>query len=79
MRSLIAYEQGTVSDPVVVANCAWVKRSNPHGECRDSPSDVFDKAARETARKYKYKPAFTDGVLVETKGVQNKITWELEN
>ena len=70
-------DQGTVADPYVVSNCAWIKTAKTEGECSDRPSSVFDSAAIKAALKFKYKPKVIDGTPVATAGVQNKITFEL--
>lgn len=54
--------QGTVRDPFVV----------------ESTSSLFEKAALEAVLKFKYKPKVVDGDPVEVAGVQNKITFQLE-
>lgn len=69
--------QGTVSDPVVVQNCAWIKGPRQKGECHDSPNSIFDSAATRAALKFKYKPRVIDGKPVDTAGVENKITFKL--
>lgn len=54
------------------------------GEVRDvkviesKPKYVFDNAAIEAARKFKYKPRKIDGELVEVQGVKNKFIFRLE-
>jgi periplasmic protein TonB len=54
------------------------------GEVRDvkviesKPRYVFDRAAIEAARKFKYKPRKVDGEPVEVSGVQNKFLFRLE-
>ena len=69
--------QGTVRDPVTVANCGWIQNARSEEECFDSPNTVFDRAAENAALKFKYKPKIVDGEPVETAGVQNKITFQL--
>ena len=69
--------QGTVRDPVIVSNCAWIKGPRSEGECEDNPNSIFDSAAVRAAEKFKYKPKVIDGQPVDTAGVQNKITFEL--
>jgi periplasmic protein TonB len=69
--------QGLVENPVVVANCGWIKSARTEGECVDKPNVVFDSAAKKAALKFKYKPKVVDGNPVATAGVQNKITFEL--
>lgn len=56
-------KQGTTKDPVIV---------------KGEPDGVFDQAAIQAALKFKYKPRVIDGVAVEVLGVQNKITFEIE-
>jgi len=70
-------EQGTVRNPVVVENCAWIKGPRSEGDCEDNPNSIFDSSAIRAAEKFKYKPKVIDGQPVETAGVQNKITFEL--
>lgn len=53
---------GAVRDPVVV----------------ESTSSLFERAALESALKYKYKPRVIDGEPVEVPGVQTIIRFELE-
>lgn len=54
---------GSVRDPKVV----------------ESSSSLFERAAIESALKYKYKPRVIDGEAVEVPGVMTKITFELED
>ena len=68
---------GTVSDPVVVQHCAWIKAPQSQKDCRNSPNAVFDSAAIQAARKFKYKPRILDGQPLDTTGVENRITFEL--
>jgi len=54
------------------------------GDTRDvvvveSTSTLFDRAAVESALKYKYKPRVIDGTPVEVVGVTTKIIFELED
>jgi protein TonB len=54
------------------------------GETRDvvvieSTSSLFDRAAIESAQKYKYKPRIIDGTPVEVAGVTTRIEFVLEN
>lgn len=56
-------KQGTTKDVVVVES---------------QPSGVFDRAAVQAAEKFKYKPRVIDGEPIEVPGVQNKITFEIE-
>ncbi|MGY8814871.1 MAG: energy transducer TonB [Gammaproteobacteria bacterium] len=43
------------------------------------PANVFNRAALQAAGKFKYKPRVIDGVAIEVPGVQNKISFEIEN
>lgn len=43
------------------------------------PTGIFDRAAIQAATKFKYKPRVVDGVGIEVPGVQNKITFEIED
>ncbi len=70
-------EQGTVREPYVIDNCAWIKGPRAEGQCEDNPNSIFDRAAIQAAEKFKYKPKVIDGEPVSTAGVQNKITFEL--
>jgi len=69
--------QGTVSNPMVIENCAMVANLRNPADCTDRPSSIFDNAATKAALKFKYKPKVIDGVPVDTAGVQNKISFEL--
>lgn len=71
--------QGTVRAPQVVSNCAWVANLKSDEDCVDHPSTIFDSAAVSAAEKFKYKPKVIDGQPVDTAGVQNKITFVLED
>ena len=42
------------------------------------PSGVFDEAAIEVAKKFRYQPRHENGITVDVPGVQNKITWEID-
>ena len=70
-------EQGTVRDPIVVQNCAWIESARNEGECFDKPNSIFDSAAMKAALKFKYKPRVIDGEPVATAGVPHKITFLL--
>ena len=54
---------GTVRDPIVV----------------ESTSSIFERAALAAVLKFKYKPRVVDGEAIEVAGVQNKITFVLED
>lgn len=56
-------KQGTTKDIIVV----------------ESSSSMFDNAAMKAAAKFKYKPRVVDGQPIEVPGVQNKITFEIED
>lgn len=43
------------------------------------PTGIFDRAAIQSAGKYKYKPRVVDGNPIEVPGVQTKITFVLSN
>ena len=45
----------------------------------ESSSGMFDNAAIKAASKFKYKPRVVDGQPIEVPGVQNKITFEIED
>jgi protein TonB len=45
----------------------------------ESTSSLFERAAIESAQKYKYKPRIIDGVPVEVAGVTTKIIFQLED
>ena len=56
----------------------------PQGTTRDafvveSSSSLFERAAVNAALKFKYKPRVIDGQAVEVPGVQNKITFEIQD
>ena len=55
---------GAIRDPVAV-------------DCQ--PSGVFEKASVKASLKFKYKPRVVDGEAIEVAGVQNKITFVLED
>jgi len=70
---------GTVMAPFIVSNCAVVQTRPDQEECHDHPNRIFDTAALRAALKFKYKPKVMDGIAMATAGVQNKITFELED
>lgn len=53
---------GTVRDPIVI---------------EAQPEGIFNQAAMEAAKKFKYKPRVIDGEPTEVAGVQNKITFKM--
>lgn len=69
---------GTVADPAVVKDCAWIQPPGAQGEsCHNSPNPIFDSASIRAALKFKYKPRIIDGKPIATEGVENKITFDL--
>lgn len=56
-------KNGSVSNPVVV---------------EANPPDIFNQAAVNAAKKFKYKPRVIDGNPTEVVGVQNKITFTMK-
>ena len=71
---------GSVADPFIVSNCAVIQIVGRNvEECEDRPNRIFDTAAIRAALKFKYKPKVIDGVAMATAGVQNKISFELED
>ncbi|WP_348672518.1 energy transducer TonB [uncultured Abyssibacter sp.] len=55
-------KSGTVRDPVVV----------------ESSSSIFERAAIDSASRYKYKPRVVDGEPIESHGVRTRITFQLQ-
>jgi protein TonB len=55
---------GSVRDPFVVES---------------DPPNVFDRSAMRAALKFKYKPRMVDGEPVAVSGVQNMITFKIED
>ncbi|XOV86740.1 MAG: energy transducer TonB [Pseudomonadota bacterium] len=70
-------ETGRVRDPVVIDHCAHVVPEGKREECWDQPSKVFDSAAINATKKFKFKPKVQDGVAVATYNVRHKFTFEL--
>ena len=60
---------GTVTDPFVVE--AFTDSG--------SPTTIFNNAAIKAALKFKYKPKIVDGEPVDVAGVQNKITFKIQD
>lgn len=56
-------KNGSVRDPFVV---------------EAQPEGIFDRAALDAAKKFKYKPRVVDGTATEVAGVQNRITFEID-
>ena len=44
-----------------------------------SPPGIFDRAAKEAALKFKYKPRVVNGTPIDVSGVLNRITFRLRN
>lgn len=57
-------KNGSVKDPVVI---------------EANPERIFDSAAIKAALKFKYKPRIVDGEPVDVAGVQNKLTFQIED
>lgn len=68
---------GRVVEPEVIDHCAYIRPIGVESECWDQPDRVFDYAAIQAARKFKYKPKVENGVAVATYNVRHKITFEL--
>jgi len=66
--------QGRVKSPIAVASC--VKRQ-VESDCQSHSSNLFDKAAVNAVKQFLYIPRFVAGRPVSTKGVQNRLTFEL--
>jgi len=43
------------------------------------PPGIFDRAALQAAAKFKYKPKVVNGEPIDVAGVQNRITFELQD
>lgn len=56
-------KQGAVSNPFVV---------------EANPPDIFNQAALDAAKKFKYKPRVVNGEPTEVAGVQNRITFKID-
>ena len=69
----------TVIDPFIVSNCAVVQTLAGPAICENHPNRIFDTAALRAAHNSKYKPKVMDGVAMATAGVQNKITFEIDD
>jgi protein TonB len=70
--------KGTVSNPVVIDNCAIISLHAAEVPCEDLPNAIFDQAALKAALKFKYVPKTIDGVAIATIGVQNLFTFRFE-
>ena len=66
--------EGRVESPKVVDSC--VKLQGTSG-CKSYRADLFNKAAISAAKQFLFIPRFVDGRPVSTKGVQNRLNFEL--
>ncbi|MCG8533675.1 MAG: energy transducer TonB, partial [Pseudomonadales bacterium] len=57
-------KNGSVKDPVVI---------------EAYPERIFNSTAMKAALKFKYKPRIVDGEPVDVAGVQNKLTFQIED
>ncbi len=64
LLEFVVTRTGSVSDPVVIES---------------KPPGIFDRAAINAALKFKYKPKVVNGEPIDVAGVQNRITFELED
>ncbi|MCB1646593.1 MAG: energy transducer TonB [Pseudomonadales bacterium] len=70
---------GNILDPIVIDNCAVVQSGPEVPLCEDKPNKIFDRAALNAAMKFRYKPKVVNGEAIETAGVRNLITFELDS
>ena len=68
---------GSVVDPVVVQNCAWIRPTHIEGECAEQPDRIFDKEAKRAVQKFKYKPRIVDGMAVATPDVPYRVAFHM--
>lgn len=68
--------EGWVLLEFTISTTGSVKRARV---IKSQPRRVFDKSALRAIRKWKYKPKIVNGKAVETKGVQVRLTFELDN
>ena len=66
--------EGRVESPRVVDSCVKLQGTS---DCKSYRADLFNKAAISAAKQFLYIPRFVDGRPVSTKGVQNRVTFEL--
>ncbi len=66
--------EGRVETPRVVDSCVKLQGTS---DCKSYRADLFNKAAISAAKQFLYIPRFVDGRPVSTKGVQNRVTFEL--
>lgn len=77
--SFTVNKEGRVVDAQVVDDCAHVTAAGQQQteECADQPNKIFDQAALNAARKFKYKPKISDGVAVAVPHVRHKFVFVL--
>jgi len=64
---------GEVQDPIIIDHCA-----DPAGQpCTDHTNSIFDDAAKQAVRQFKYKPRNAGGEVVAVEGVQYSISFQL--
>lgn len=64
---------GEVLDPVVIDNCASTVAQN----CAGHANPIFDEAALQAVRQYKYKPKYEGGQALQVEGVQHTVSFVL--
>jgi len=64
LLEFVVTKTGAVRDPVVIES---------------KPPGIFDRAATSAALKFKYKPKVVNGEPIDVAGVQNRITFELQD
>lgn len=64
LLEFVVTRTGAVRDPVVIES---------------KPPGIFDRAATQAALKFKYKPKVVNGEPIDVAGVQNRITFELQD
>jgi protein TonB len=64
LLEFVVTKTGAVRDPVVIES---------------KPPGIFDRAALSAALKFKYKPKVVNGEPIDVAGVQNRITFELQD
>ncbi|MDH3642232.1 MAG: energy transducer TonB [Gammaproteobacteria bacterium] len=64
LLEFVVTKTGAVRDPVVIES---------------KPPGIFDRAATQAALKFKYKPKVVNGEPIDVAGVQNRITFELQD
>ena len=70
-----------VWSPVITKDCFPISKKGTVKRPRvidARPPGVFDRAALQAIKKWKYKPKIMNGVPVETVGVQVKLTFKLD-